>query len=223
LVVFIKQKINDGAEIQDINRENYDLYSIDTYHSKEALEGIQNIHRGILKGATVQFYENINIIYFMKDGSEIRRYFTLRGHDGDSNSFLFEQGIQEWVSSQEYKENKMPFVFKDAYAKDYEDAFMAININEERYNFILDSEILKTLRSKLLIDINESIKTLNYDDLWTIFSTNDNTLLRSEKYESQSDVIWINISNNKGEEVTFDVLDQYHNTRAFIQGLIENK
>ena len=219
---FFSDSKERGTDIQDVNIDNYQEYNVNVYETDQALEGIQKIHQGILKGATSQFSENINIIYFMKDGSEIRRYFTLRGHDGDSNNFLFKEGIDQWISSQEYKEKKMPFVFDDTFARKYEDGFLTVNYENEKHNFILETSLLEELRTVLASDINESLKDVNYDDMWGIFSSNNHMLPGGDKPTMEVTRIWLSISNNQDKEVSFDVLDQYHNTRTFIQRLIDN-
>lgn len=220
---FFSESKERGTDIQEINRDNYQEYNVNAFETDQALEGIQKIHQGILKGATSQFSENINIIYFMKDGSEIRRYFTLRGHDGDSNSFLFKEGIDQWMTSQEYKEKHMPFVFDDAYAESFENELLRVNYENEDHNFILEAEVLQDLREALAKDINMSLEDIGYDNLWHIFSPNNYMLASGDKPTVEATGIWLNISNNQNKEVSFDVLDQYHNTRALIQRLIENK
>ena len=219
---FFSESKERGTDIQDVNIDNYQEYNVNVYETDQALEGIQKIHQGILKGATSQFSENINIIYFMKDGSEIRRYFTLRGHDGDSNNFLFKEGIDQWIASQEYKEKKMPFVFDDTFARKYEDGFLTVNYENEKHNFILETSLFEELRTVLASDINESLKDVNYDDMWGIFSSNNHMLPGGDKPTMEVTRIWLSISNNQYKEVSFDVLDQYHNTRTFIQRLIDN-
>ena len=102
------------------------------FSSPGSIQSIINMHKEIVKDQDYYYDMNFVIVYFMKDGSSLYRYYDLdydEEYKGEKDRF-----ITNFVNSQEFKEKRLKFVYDDEYYNNLNITDIVVTYEDENYN-----------------------------------------------------------------------------------------
>ncbi len=173
------------------NDENQNIFT-----TQENIKGITTFHKAIVQQRPKDNKYNGNyLIYKLKNGSEIRRYY-------DYDKAEFEELLSPVYKSEEYLQNRYPILKQTAEDIKY------IEIRNERVDgkstIVSDKDMLAQLQSS----ISKDVLNLKYSDI--ISNPYDRT-------------ITIAIKDKDNKVIEYKYGSSYHNTKEFLQknGLLE--
>ena len=181
------------------NRNNPEYNNDDNqnvFTTQENIEGITTFHKAILQQRPKDNKYNGNyLIYKLKNGSEIRRYY-------DYDKTEFEEQLSPVYKSEEYLQNRYPILKQTA-----ED----IKYIEIRNEWVDGKNIIvsdKDMLAQLQLSISKDVQNLKYSDII------------SNPYDR---IITIAIKDKDNKVIEYKYGSSYHNTKEFLQknGLLE--
>ncbi len=214
----------------DISFEKYD--DIVIYKSDEAKKAIIDIHKAILENDSYERYLNVNIVYFLKDGSEFKRYYRLGenryyepDHTKEEREIITNDKLNDaaknLVSTDEFKEKVLKFIYDDIYSENFTNGKTMINGNEIEFT----KKDIVNLRNALKEDIEKNIVEKDLSMLFALVNNTENYLNKysynMEKYDENRDVYIerMNITFDQGSKRThyYTIPSFFNNTMEFLK------
>ena len=220
--VFLPSK-NDHVNLRSIDSDDIEKYKLPVYQSDEAKQLILELHQSLINNPNYNYHTDINIVYYLKDGSKKTRYFDLGYSKGDYNEELNEI-FAELRKTKEHKENVYPYFYKD----DYRDLLknISIEMNSKSYNekiYLSKAEVEKfAFAVKQDIDYyhmhkNDGSILIGYQPNYLNFPAE----ISDDNYEGEltNDYIYIGIYSGDSRFKSFDIPGYFTHTRNFIENL----
>jgi len=215
----------ESTSITRIEDKDYMAYGVDFYTSPEAIESVLKVNEGIVDGKGLPNYFDLNIIYKLKDGSYVRRYYSIFDGEGefvgDINQSSYALGLYELIRTDEYKAGQYPLVYDHDLIEGSEISFLNIQVQGEDHILSLDQAMLEELQDHLKADLESLEKAslqvpMTYDAIEGAYYG---------KYYSYGQGFFASLSVTQylKEDVYFDVYDNFVHTVAFILEAIENQ
>jgi len=230
--VYIEEK-EEYVNFYDIELsfEKYD--DIVIYKSEEAKKAIIDIHKAILENDSYDRYANVNIIYFLKDGSELKRYYRLgenRYYEPDhtkeerkiiTNNKL-NDAAKKLLDTDEFKEKVLKFIYDDSYSENFSNGKITINGNESEFT----KEDIVNLRNALKKDMEINIFEKNLNMIYVLVNNTENYLneysYNVERYDNKHREVYIermDITFDQGTKKThyYTIPSSFNNTTEFLK------
>ena len=214
----------------DISFEKYD--DIVIYKSDEAKKAIIDIHKAILENNSYERYNNVNIIYFLKDGSEFKRYYRLGenryyepDHTNEERKIITNDKLNDaaknLVSTDEFKEKVLKFIYDDIYSENFTNGKTMINGNEIEFT----KKDIVNLRNALKKDIEKNMVGKDLIMIYALVNNTENYLnqysYNMEKYDENRDVYIerMNITFDQGSKRAhyYAIPSFFNNTMEFLK------
>ncbi|MDM8533376.1 hypothetical protein QUF55_01615 [Clostridiaceae bacterium HSG29] len=215
----------------ELSFEKYD--GIVIYKSEEAKKAIVDIHKAILENDSYERYDNVNIVYFLKDGSEFKRYYRLGenryyepDHSKEEREIIINDKLNnaanKLVSTDEFKEKVLRFIYNDSYSADFNNAKITINGNESE----LTKEDIVNFRNVLKKDIEKNIIGKDLIMIYVLVNNTENYLnqysYNMEKYdaeyrESYRERMNIEFDQGSKERHYYNIPNSFNNTMEFLK------
>lgn len=219
------EELDRGFQIYNLEYGKIMKYGIFLYESNESIEAITDLHKSIVNNPNYNRNIQLNIIYFLKDGSRINKYFELGSTDDKRNESL-DQIAKNLELSEEYKNYTMPFLFDSSYEKEIN----RITINYD--NFKTQKRIVLEKES-----FNEFLETYKTDIEYMI--ENDENSFTNLSFRSKEFNFWnrsLEPKSDKKEELyisfemnfednsisTFQIPVYFTNTMNLIENYTNN-
>lgn len=111
------QEYRTGWNIYNISlKELEEKTDVALYRDRENIENIINFHKEATEEQDYYYSADFNIVYFYKDGQTLSRYYKFKKEDGTYTEK--DKYLSEIIKSDEFKINKMPFIYDENYLKD---------------------------------------------------------------------------------------------------------
>lgn len=214
---------NDHVNLRNIDSEDIEKYKLPVYQSEEAKQLIIDLHQSLINNSNYNYHTDINIVYYLKDGSKKTRYFDLGYFKGENNEELNEI-FEELRKTKEHKENVYPYFYKD----DYRDLLknISIEMNSKSYNekiYLSKAEIEEfAFAVKQDIDYyhmhkNDGSILIGYQPNYINFPQ----ILSGDNFEGDTvnDYLYIEIYSGDSRFKSFDIPGYFAHTRDFIENI----
>ena len=194
-----------------------------TYEDKDIIGYITELHKEVLKDQT--FYHESNyygvnnfvIAYWMKDGSTIKRDYTLAAVDGPTDEHAAKAEIaNKLLNSIDYKKQKFYYIYDEKYYNGRN--LYADYKNVSNYNNVIKSSSLNDLRGALTKDIDNLFveNDMAFIELFMNYNTNYDKEVMSE--EQGYIEIYEKISDNEKNYIDEIYLnDSFTNTLKYLK------
>ena len=126
----------------NISEEGREIYSAGEQFIEESdgvlfrnpgiIQDIINLHKEVIEDQTYYYDVNFVIVYFMKDGSKIYRYYDLdydENYKGQKDNF-----VTKFVNNQEFKEKNISLVYDDEFYREMDIVNLDVSYEDENYN-----------------------------------------------------------------------------------------
>jgi len=214
---------NDYVSLREIDFEDIERLKLPVYQSDKAKQLVSDLHRSLIDNPNYNYYTNISIVYYLKNGSKIARYFDLGYYRKDYNTEL--DGIfADLMSTEEHKKIVYPFFYKD----DYRDLMknISIEMNSKSYNekvYLSKTEVEQfSFAVKQDIDYysahkNDGAIMIGYQNNYINFPP----IISGDDYEGDTanDYLYIEIWSGDNRIKSFDIPGYFTHTRTFIEDL----
>lgn len=156
-----------GSEsISRISLKDIEENHIPLYKSPASIGIIKEIHNQILVNNSITAYYDFNIVYFLKDGSKVVRYFETDNYQHTNNTYNEELDML-FDKVMELEDNlavRFPIVYSNDYRNQFENLAVRVTINDDEM-FYLDRAKTVLVFNALRKDINQyAINSKDYVD-----------------------------------------------------------
>ncbi|MBI9012608.1 MAG: hypothetical protein JEZ08_10300 [Clostridiales bacterium] len=214
---------NDYVHLRDIDTEDVEKIKLPVYQSDEAKQLVLDLHKSLIDNPNYYYHTNVNIVYYLKDGSKTSRYFDLGYHGEDYNEKL-EVILTKLMSTKEHKKIVYPFFYNDDYrnslkniriemsSKSYNEKIYLSKSEVEQFAFAVKQDIDYYLGHK-----DDGVVTIGYQDNYINFPS----VIKGDDYEGdiENDYLYIEIWSGDSRFKNFDIPGYFVHTRAFIEDL----
>lgn len=219
--VYVGENENYKA-IQDLDLEAVRKYDISTFKLDSNKELITDIHRTIVDNPNYKNYLNLNIVYFLKDGSQINRYFDLN-YNNDKTNVELNDLLFKLLQTDEHKKIVCPILYDDVYRNKQFDFSLNVNGDNINMDLILTAELFEEFVTAMKKDLHEStvVGDVNYVQLG---HENDqyNFSVRKDLNEvKEYDYLFIRLNYGNGKYQSYDISYNFDHTREFLKNLKE--
>jgi hypothetical protein len=148
----------EGMQVYSADEQFIEESDSVLFSSPGSIQSIINMHKEIVKDQYYYYDMNFVIVYFMKDGSSLYRYYDLdydEEYKGEKDRF-----ITNFVNGQEFKEKRLKFVYDDEYYNDLNITDVEVTYEDENYN----SKVVDLGLGDVDIDILRMNMQKDYDD-----------------------------------------------------------
>jgi len=216
---------NEVISLRKIDSVDLERSELPVYESDESIQLILDLHNSLIDNPKYNYYNDINIVYYLKDGSKVVRYFNL-GHYSDDYNKEVGQLLIDLMMTEEHKKLVYPFFYKDEYRDLMKN--ISIEINGDIYNdkISLSQSEREQFASAVKQDI-EYYYTHKSDGIIMIgYQTNYINFPREisgDVYEGNTanDYLYITIWSGDRRFKNFDIPSYFVHTRAFIKDIIQ--
>jgi len=169
------ENLNKSVRIYDIDSQvDGKVVEIFMYRDKENISNILDLHKELINEEDYSTYQNIYILYKLKSGKNVVRYYELERNENFSKEM--DKIAKKIIASKEYKYGNFGFIYDD-------DFFKTLKIVNTKYNgSTLDNKSINMnlLRRALQKDYDEAMKNSELSLFW--LSNSQNAILRNLKY-----------------------------------------
>lgn len=148
----------EGKQVYSADEEFIEKSDGVLFKNPGSIQSIINMHKEIIKNQSYYYEMNFVIVYFMKDGSTLYRYYDLDYDDkynGEKDRF-----ITNFVNNQEFKEKKIKFVYDEEYYQGMEIVDINVSYEDENYN----SSVVPLALDDIDLDLLRMNMRKDYDD-----------------------------------------------------------
>lgn len=186
---------------EDIDKSPYAVL----FKDKDNIQGIIDFHKAVIENQDYYNYSSFNIVYFYENGDRLYRYYKLEENEsygGEKDLYL--KGV---VTSSEFKNKKLPFVYDDDYFAALD--ILDINIQFETGDYYSqgagikrDDLDLDILRIKMKNDYNRVLEDSKYQLNFMLMDRYGYSIDRynyDKPGASRPDSFYINVNHKRGE------------------------
>jgi hypothetical protein len=148
----------EGMEVYSADEEFIEKSEGILFRNPGSIQSIINMHKEITKNQDYFYDLNFVIVYFMKDGSTLYRYYDLdydEEYKGEKDRF-----VTDFVNSREYKEKRLRFVYDDEYFNALDISDIEVTFEDKDYN----SKVVDLRMEDVDLDMLRLNMKKDYDD-----------------------------------------------------------
>lgn len=212
--------------------EYEDLIQLDLplYESEDAIEYIIALHDIIVHEDRnkIKDYnsDNLNIIYFMKDGTTVKRYFSIP-YSEELRSAAMNQTMKNLMTTDDNKAVRFPIILSETYRNHFKELRFDIDKDER---FVLESKAdIEGFVAAFKLDLekyfeiaDENIYSIGYNNQYINFP-----LMNREKVETtqvgEDEYLYVSIYSDDSYVQGFDIPSYFDHTRTFISTIIKEQ
>ncbi|SHI42418.1 hypothetical protein SAMN02745751_00318 [Dethiosulfatibacter aminovorans DSM 17477] len=148
----------EGREIYSASEAFVEGADMVLFKTASEIQDITNLHREVIKNQDYYYYSNFVIVYYMKDGEKVYRYYKLddsEDYKGEKDRF-----ITAVVNGDEFKKRKLNFIYDDVYYDGLDIQSIDVSYQDENYN----SRVVPLKAEDVDIDLLRDNMRKDYDD-----------------------------------------------------------
>lgn len=148
----------EGREIYSASEEFVEGADQVLFRSTSEIQDITNLHREVIKNQDYYYSSSFVIVYYMKDGERVYRYYRLddsEDYKGEKDRF-----ITAVVNGDELKRKKLGFIYDEMYYRGLEIQSIDVSYQDDNYN----SRVVPLKAGDLDIDLLRENMRKDYDD-----------------------------------------------------------
>lgn len=218
--IYLEEK-EHSIRVSELEWEDRQNPEVNIYTSNAAITNLTSLHKELIRDHRYNNYVSFNMVYFLKDGTTINRYFEVKYEDEDYNTQL-EVLSKEFEKLDEYKQAVMPVLYDPI----YESIALKLDIyTQGTVTLELSTDEFKVLKEALIKDIeyiiDNSMGSLsaltNYGGYFNVYR--DMKVVEETK-EVRNDYYGIRIYSNEFNQ-HIDINEHFINTKPIIQEYLD--
>lgn len=188
-------KLDKSISVINLSYEDALAYNVSMYEDEKNIKLITDIHRSILENDNYQYYANVNIIYYLKNGKQVKRYFRLEPNDRQPFNTELDDIAEIFEETDEFKSFVMPYVYDEKYAQNFIDGQIWVDTSIGQKHLLITPELNEGLRIAIEKDIEEAVKnptsfhSLNYDSHYGYYNSKRNMTYETVEEEAVTDSV----------------------------------
>lgn len=226
--IYVPSDEKHYIRVAHLEYEDIVEYNIPIYRSEEAVSNIIELQKTIVEEARRSEYRNqtLNMIYYMKDGSRVRRYFSFSYNDIHEDSELG-QAMKALMATDENKVIRFPMIFDRDYRNQHEDIRIQIDGNFDR--IVMSEKDHEAFYRAMRMDL-EMYFEVGDVDIYSLGYNNQNVyfpLIPADKIPTEvrgeEEYIYVSIYDDDKFVKGYDIPDYFNHTRTLLKTITEEQ
>lgn len=219
--VFVGSKNLKFVPVNSLTYEDIGKYGLPTYTSSESIDLIIDLHEEILEDRAFN-YKTIHMLYFLKDGSTVKRYYQLDQRSGNINEDLATI-MSALIKTPDNSRMRYPYFFDQNFKKHMRNLQVKYYHGQKDGEQVIPNELEDLLVDALRKDIEVFMLDLEDTDYNIGYNNNYNyfPFATLEKDGVVYDSIYMEFYFGNTRFKSFDIPANFNHTREFFETFIK--
>ncbi len=208
-----------------ITGNKIETYNLPTYQSDDAIRKIITLHEALIENPETGYYGYFNVVYFLKDGSVMKRFYELRPTGGVVNQD-FEAALNDLVRTDGNKEVMFPFIYDEKVRAKYSSITLNVQSNFDSYDQFLSKEEIELFVIAMKKDIDFYFENAEFGSYDYGFNNNEfyfQHQLGIYDEDIKDDTTYIQPINGTNRLKGYNIPHYFDHTRDFLKTITKEQ
>ncbi len=215
----------DYIGLGSITAKDIEKYNLPTYQSEDAIRKIITLHEALIENPETGYYGYFNVVYFLKDGSVMKRFYELRPNGGQVNQDV-EVAVSDLMRTDANKKVMFPFIYDEEVRAKYSSMTLSVQSNFDMYDQFLSKEEIELFVTAMKKDIDFYFENAEFGSYDYGFSNNEfyfQHQLGVYDEDIKDDTTYIQLNNGANRLKGYNIPHYFDYTRDFLKTINEDQ